>query len=139
MAKTTANDGSPEVRKKRAYHKKKKIQEQSHRSGLSKRFWPRLKIIEQMPLRSNRRQPAVAASPAADTPVNAAVASPRSLASPTNGEKQATDESTHDKYERIKRGNLHITDLQNLDVVELHGIARRRRHHATVWGWPSRS
>jgi len=34
------------------------------------------------------------------------------------------EESVHAKYERIKRGNLHIADLQNLDVVELHKIAR---------------
>jgi transcription termination factor Rho len=34
------------------------------------------------------------------------------------------EESVHAKYERIKRGNLHIADLQNLDVVDLHKIAR---------------
>jgi transcription termination factor Rho len=33
------------------------------------------------------------------------------------------EESTHAKYERIKRGNLHISDLQNLEVGELHKIA----------------
>ncbi|NLA42196.1 MAG: transcription termination factor Rho, partial [Smithella sp.] len=40
-------------------------------------------------------------------------------------DKQTLEESIHAKYERIKRGNLHITDLQNLDVVELHSIARK--------------
>ena len=35
----------------------------------------------------------------------------------------AEEESTHAKYERIKRGNLHISDLQNLEVGELHKIA----------------
>lgn len=34
------------------------------------------------------------------------------------------EESIHEKYERIKKGNLHITDLQNLDASELHRIAR---------------
>jgi transcription termination factor Rho len=34
-------------------------------------------------------------------------------------------ESIHAKYERIKRGNLHITDLQRLTVGELHDIAKR--------------
>lgn len=33
------------------------------------------------------------------------------------------EESTHAKYERIKRGSLHIADLQNLEVGELHKIA----------------
>ena len=35
------------------------------------------------------------------------------------------EESTHAKYERIKRGNLHISDLQNLEVGELHKIATK--------------
>jgi transcription termination factor Rho len=40
--------------------------------------------------------------------------------------KPMTDEeSTHAKYERIKRGNLHIADLQNLEVVDLHSLAKK--------------
>ena len=35
------------------------------------------------------------------------------------------EESTHAKYERIKRGNLHITDLQNLEVTDLHSMAKK--------------
>ncbi|MCI0498591.1 MAG: transcription termination factor Rho [Planctomycetales bacterium] len=35
------------------------------------------------------------------------------------------EESTHAKYERIKRGNLHIADLQNLEVVDLHTLAKK--------------
>jgi len=35
------------------------------------------------------------------------------------------EESIHAKYERIKRGNLHITDLQNLEVTELHKMAKK--------------
>ncbi|MCP4455841.1 MAG: transcription termination factor Rho, partial [Planctomycetes bacterium] len=34
------------------------------------------------------------------------------------------DESTHAKYERIKKGNLYLTDLQKLTVAELHDIAK---------------
>jgi len=34
-------------------------------------------------------------------------------------------ESTHAKYERIKRGNLHITDLQKMTVSELHDVCKR--------------
>jgi transcription termination factor Rho len=47
-----------------------------------------------------------------------------------NGEQTAKkpmteEESTHAKYERIKRGSLHIADLQNLEVAELHKIATK--------------
>jgi transcription termination factor Rho len=38
--------------------------------------------------------------------------------------KQAEEESTHAKYERIKKGNLYLTDLQKLTVAELHDIAK---------------
>ena len=34
------------------------------------------------------------------------------------------EESTHAKYERIKKGNLYLTDLQKLTVAELHDIAK---------------
>jgi transcription termination factor Rho len=35
------------------------------------------------------------------------------------------EESTHAKYERIKKGNLYLTDLQKLTVTELHEIAKK--------------
>jgi transcription termination factor Rho len=35
------------------------------------------------------------------------------------------EESTHAKYERIKKGNLYLTDLQRLNVAELHEIAKK--------------
>ena len=35
------------------------------------------------------------------------------------------EESTHAKYERIKKGNLYLTDLQRLTVSELHEIAKK--------------
>src|SRR4030042_5676273 len=34
-------------------------------------------------------------------------------------------ESTHAKYERVKRGNLHITDLQKMTVAELHVVCKK--------------
>lgn len=34
------------------------------------------------------------------------------------------EESTHAKYERIKKGNLYLADLQKLTVAELHEIAK---------------
>jgi transcription termination factor Rho len=41
--------------------------------------------------------------------------------------KAETEESTHDKYERIKRGSLYLTDLQKLNVAELHEIAKNEK------------
>jgi transcription termination factor Rho len=36
----------------------------------------------------------------------------------------AIDRETHEKYERVKRGELHITDLQKMTVAELHEVAK---------------
>ena len=33
------------------------------------------------------------------------------------------DRETHERYEKIKRGELHITDLQKMSIPELHGVA----------------
>jgi len=38
--------------------------------------------------------------------------------------KKAEEESIHAKYERIKKGNLYLTDLQKLTVAELHDLAK---------------
>ena len=35
------------------------------------------------------------------------------------------EESIHEKYERIKKGDLHLKDLQNLDAAELHKVAKK--------------
>jgi len=40
-------------------------------------------------------------------------------------DKQELEESTHAKYERIKKGKLYLTDLQKLTVAELHDIAKK--------------
>jgi len=39
--------------------------------------------------------------------------------------KRKQEESTHAKYERIKKGSLHLTELQKLNVAELHNIAKK--------------
>ncbi len=42
------------------------------------------------------------------------------------GEQPTTiDAETHEKYEQVKRGDLHIRDLQKMNVTELHEVARR--------------
>jgi transcription termination factor Rho len=38
--------------------------------------------------------------------------------------KAEEEESTHAKYERVKKGNLYLTDLQKLTVAELHDLAK---------------
>jgi len=40
-------------------------------------------------------------------------------------EQKESEESIHDKYERIKKGNLYLTDLQKLNVSELHDMAKK--------------
>jgi hypothetical protein len=39
--------------------------------------------------------------------------------------QQTEEESTHEKYERIKKGQLYLTDLQKLSVSELHEMAKK--------------
>ena len=39
--------------------------------------------------------------------------------------KKSSEESTHAKYERVKKGNLYLADLQKLTVAELHDIAKK--------------
>jgi transcription termination factor Rho len=39
--------------------------------------------------------------------------------------KRAEEESTHAKYERIKKGQLYLSELQKLSVSELHEVARK--------------
>ncbi|MFC1760882.1 transcription termination factor Rho [Planctomycetota bacterium] len=60
-----------------------------------------------------------------------AVATATAEQEPQNDEKvdgdNGDDESTHAKYERIKKGNLYLTDLQKLSVAELHDIAKNER------------
>jgi transcription termination factor Rho len=51
------------------------------------------------------------------------IAAPQAEPQPAEADKNS-EESIHEKYERIKRGNLHLTELQNLDVTELHRIAK---------------
>ena len=36
----------------------------------------------------------------------------------------AIDAETHAKYEEVKRGNIHITELQKMTVAELHDVAK---------------
>ncbi len=39
--------------------------------------------------------------------------------------KEPREETTHEKYERIKKGKLYLTDLQRLTVADLHDMAKK--------------
>jgi len=39
--------------------------------------------------------------------------------------EEIDEESIHEKYERIKKGDLHLKDLQDLDAAELHKVAKK--------------
>ncbi len=45
----------------------------------------------------------------------------------TEAPKESQEESTHAKYERIKKGSLYLTDLQKMTVAELHEIAKNEK------------
>ena len=62
-----------------------------------------------------------------EMPTDASAAAPDETmlpAEPGDGSELLDEESTHAKYERIKKGNLYLTDLQKLTVADLHEIAK---------------
>jgi transcription termination factor Rho len=62
----------------------------------------------------------------AQAPLDAAEPSAAPPAGTVEAEQsvRSFDEEMHEKYERVKRGELHITDLQKMSVGELHEIAK---------------
>ena len=55
------------------------------------------------------------------------ISKPHDAGPDPDAEGSSGDESTHAKYERIKKGNLYLTDLQKLTVAELHDIAKNEK------------
>ncbi len=47
-----------------------------------------------------------------------------SSAAGSTGSSGQQDTATHERYEKIKRGELHITDLQKMSIPELHDVAK---------------
>ena len=114
MAKTTTKNGAEPARKKRTYRKKNKAEEMVQEESLKTADTP----AENDGTEAIQKPAGPEAADSSAVPATAEHGEEKT-------EKQKLDESVHAKYERIKRGNLHITDLQNLDVVELHSIARK--------------
>ncbi len=119
MAKQTANEGSQEQpRKKRPYMKRKDKSQNAASQSAPAPENNQLSPYEEPSAASAVAAVAAPALPAAEEDAaDAALVAAAEAAAPR-------EESVHEKYERIKRGNLYLTELQSLDVTELHRVAR---------------
>ncbi len=106
MAKV-ASKGIKTTKKKKARKKKKAVSAQST-------------TLEKQELTEDGPE----AGESKNTPTPADEAKGPQKAGATKEASSEGDESTHAKYERIKKGNLYLTDLQKLTVAELHDIAK---------------
>jgi len=88
----------------------------SNRGKSKKRKQGKKKVAEQQ---FNEQQMDAEVSESQDTAV--ATEEPADQA---ERDRKAEEESIHAKYERIKKGELYLTDLQKLTVAELHDIAK---------------
>ncbi len=61
----------------------------------------------------------------ADQQANSVTATNNKAIDAAEAKRTAEEESTHAKYERIKKGNLYLVDLQKLTVSELHAAAKK--------------
>jgi transcription termination factor Rho len=74
------------------------------------------------PVANTNEQPtAVSAKP---LPLPSATAD-KGVQAADEAEGLTEEESTHAKYERIKKGSLYLTDLQKLAVADLHDLAKK--------------
>ncbi len=62
--------------------------------------------------------------PGGDEPAAAGTEAPAYDEGSQDGDIAEFDAEMHAKYERVKRGQLHLTDLQRMSVAELHDIAK---------------
>ena len=111
MAKTATTNGStksPKKRTRKAKAKKAKPVDQAEGEALKEEE----AADEQEPEKQETAQ-------SAETEGVGAEATER------QAEEEMDEESIHEKYERIKKGDLHLKDLQDLDAAELHKVAKR--------------
>ncbi|MCA9245170.1 MAG: Rho termination factor N-terminal domain-containing protein, partial [Phycisphaerales bacterium] len=80
-------------------------------------------VIESIPEEGSSVVDATAADEGAAMTDDADNKSARQPAGKGGAEDGAIDKATHEKYEKVKRGDLHITDLQKMNVTELHEVA----------------
>jgi transcription termination factor Rho len=76
-----------------------------------------------------KRTTTTRARPPKSTSAAVAEAEPNDVAPPASDEGKekppVIDSETHAKYEEVKRGSVHITQLQKMTVVELHEVAKQ--------------
>lgn len=131
MAKTITENGQTETRKKRVYRRRSQTDTPAEQNALyDQNDTDAIGNRADTPQASSSNLAAESASELAAQPNSAnGNANGNNNTAVASSEKETgaegAEESVHAKYERIKRGNLHITDLQNLDVVELHAIAKK--------------
>ena len=122
MAKAAAKSGKSSVPRKRkvlqekALTEEQAVTEETHETAVEA---PQEQIIAAEPEKAAEE---VAAK---ETPPAAPLQDREKSRSDYNKAKRIEEESTHAKYERIKKGNLYLTDLQNLGVSELHEMAKK--------------
>jgi transcription termination factor Rho len=92
------------------------------KAGAKKRSTKKKAVVEEQEQISNEQaESAVLAEQEAVSATAATVTSEEEA----QKAKKSEEESTHEKYERIKKGSLYLTDLQKLTVAELHDIAKK--------------
>ena len=91
-----------------------------------KRGQEEAEVIEQ-PVQVEQPEQAKQVEPQAQPVVNNEPQVAVQVVDETNGTeiKKTEEESTHEKYERVKKGQLYLTDLQRLSVSELHEMAKK--------------
>jgi transcription termination factor Rho len=84
-------------------------------------------LVEQMEERPGETEtPVEEGTPGNDGDPVAVMEEPAPAVEVAEPEEEPTEgESTHAKYERIKKGSLYLTDLQRLTVSELHDVAKK--------------
>jgi len=105
MAKSAAKNGKRASKKRRSTKAKASVEEQT---------------TAQVNSETSQEQQSDSAVATAENDLNAGTKS-----ATDKDVKKTEEESTHAKYERIKKGSLYLTDLQKLNVSELHDLARK--------------
>jgi transcription termination factor Rho len=110
MAKTTTNDSTKSTKKRTRKTSAKKANPVEQAEGEA------LKEDQAADEQEPRQQ---------ETAQSAETGGVQAGATQRQAEEEMDEESIHAKYERIKKGELHLKDLQNLDAAELHGVAKK--------------
>ncbi|MBI1827204.1 MAG: transcription termination factor Rho [Planctomycetes bacterium] len=97
-------------------------------TGTSKPRAPRRRLSDEAP--DEAPEMPVASEPESfgagvESPAPASMPEPQQSFDADEDGATVIDADTHAKYEEIKRGNIHITELQKMSVQELHEVAKQ--------------